>query len=77
MCSLMHVCDDQRRLEFVNPTQINLLELNPVINEKSETFKVMSNKKCAVAIKSTIKTDQSENRSCINPQRSTNALVQR
>jgi hypothetical protein len=35
----------------MNPTQINQLELNPVINDKSETFKGMSNKKRAAAIK--------------------------
>jgi hypothetical protein len=29
----------------MNPTQINQLELNPVINEKSEMFKGMSNTK--------------------------------
>jgi hypothetical protein len=51
MCSLMNVSDDQKRLGFVNPTQINQLELNPVISEKSETFKGMSNKKRATAIK--------------------------
>ncbi len=51
MCSLMHICDDKNRLGFMNPTQINQLELNPVINEKSETFKGMSNKKRATAIK--------------------------
>jgi hypothetical protein len=51
MCSLMHISDDQKRLRFVNPTQINQLELNSVINEKNETFKGMSNKKRAVAIK--------------------------
>jgi ribosomal protein L18E len=51
MCSLMHVSDDQKRLKFVNPTQINQLEWNPVINEKSETFKGMSNKKHIAAIK--------------------------
>jgi hypothetical protein len=51
MCNLMHVCDDQKRLGFVNPTQINQLELNSVINEKSETFKGMSNKKRVVVIK--------------------------
>jgi hypothetical protein len=45
MCSLVHVCDDKKRLEFMNLTQINQLELNPVINEKSEMFKGMSNKK--------------------------------
>jgi hypothetical protein len=39
----MHICDDKKRFEFVNPTQINQLELNLVINEKSEMFKVMSN----------------------------------
>jgi hypothetical protein len=78
MCSLVHVCDDQKRLEFMNPTQINQLELNPVINEKSETFKGMSNKKRPIAIKkSTTKTDQREKRSCINPHRSTIAAVQR
>jgi ribosomal protein L18E len=47
----VHVCDDKKRLGFMNPTQINQLELNPVINEKSETFKDMSNKKRAEAIK--------------------------
>jgi hypothetical protein len=51
MCSLMHVSDDQKRLGFVNPTQINQLKLNPVINEKSEMFKGMSNKKRVAAIK--------------------------
>jgi hypothetical protein len=35
----------------VNPTQINQLELSLVIDEKSETFKGMSNKKWATAIK--------------------------
>jgi hypothetical protein len=51
MCSLMHVNDDQKRLRFVNPTQINKLELNPVINKKNETFKGMSNKKRDTSIK--------------------------
>jgi hypothetical protein len=35
----------------MNPTQINQLELNPFINEKSEMFKDMSNKKNATTIK--------------------------
>jgi hypothetical protein len=62
----------------MNPTQINQLELNPVINEKSEKFKAMSNKKRAATIKkSTTKTDQREKRSCINPHRSTIADVRR
>jgi uncharacterized protein YukE len=47
----VHVCDKEKRLGFMNPTQINQLELNPVINEKSETFKGMSNKKRATTIK--------------------------
>jgi hypothetical protein len=51
MCNLVHVCDDKKRLGFMNPTQINQLELNPIINEKSETFTSMSNKKWATAIK--------------------------
>jgi hypothetical protein len=51
MCSLVHICDDQKRLGFVNPIQINQLELNPFINEKSDTFKGMSNKKRATTIK--------------------------
>jgi transcriptional regulator of aromatic amino acid metabolism len=51
MCRLVHACDDKRRLGFMNPTQINKLELNLVINEKSETFKGMSNKKRVAAIK--------------------------
>jgi hypothetical protein len=51
MCSLVHVCDDEKRLEFMNPTQINQLELNLVINEKSEMFKGMSNKEWATTTK--------------------------
>jgi hypothetical protein len=51
MCSLVYVCDDEMRLRFMNPTQINQLELNRVINEKSETFKGMRNKKRATTIK--------------------------
>jgi hypothetical protein len=51
MCSLVHVCDKEKRLGFMNPTQINQLELNLVINEKIEMFKGMSNKKRATAIK--------------------------
>jgi ribosomal protein L18E len=47
----MHVSDDKKRLGFVNPTQINQLELNPIINKKSEMLKGMSNKKHATAIK--------------------------
>jgi hypothetical protein len=35
----------------MNPTQIKQLELNPVRNEKSETFKGMRNKKRPIAIK--------------------------
>jgi hypothetical protein len=78
MCNLMHVSDDQKRLGFVNPTQINQLELNLVINDISEMFNGMSNKKHVTAIKkSTTKTHQREKRSCVNPHRSTNAAVQR
>jgi hypothetical protein len=51
MCRLMHICDDKNRLGFVNPTQINQLELNFIINEKSEMFKGMSNKKRATTVK--------------------------
>jgi hypothetical protein len=40
----MKVSDGQKRLGFGNPTQINKLELNPIINEKSEMLKGMSNK---------------------------------
>jgi 3,4-dihydroxy-2-butanone 4-phosphate synthase len=46
----MHVSDYQKRLGFVNLTQIKQLELNLVINEKSDTFKGMSNKKRATTI---------------------------
>jgi hypothetical protein len=46
----VHACDDKKRLGFMNPTQINQLELNPAINEKSETLKGMSNKKRLAAI---------------------------
>jgi hypothetical protein len=55
MCSLLHISDDQNRLGFANPMQINQLELNPVINEKSEMFKGMSNKKRATTIKKSTK----------------------
>jgi hypothetical protein len=51
MCTLQHTCDNKKRLRFMNPTQINQLELNTVINEKSEMFKGMSKKKRATAIK--------------------------
>jgi hypothetical protein len=51
LCNLVYVCDDEKRLGFMNLTQINQLELKPVINEKSETFKGMSNKKRPAAIK--------------------------
>jgi hypothetical protein len=51
MCSLVHVCDDEKRLGFMNHTQINQLELNSVINEKSETFKGMGNEKMVATIK--------------------------
>jgi hypothetical protein len=47
----VQISDNQKRLGFVNPTQINQLELNPDINEKSEMFKGMSNKKWAATIK--------------------------
>jgi hypothetical protein len=62
----------------MNPTQINQLKLNPVINEKSETFKGMSNmKRAAAIIKAQQKLTKEKKRSCINPHRSTNAAVQR
>jgi hypothetical protein len=51
MCTLVHVCDKEKRLGFMNPIQINQLELNPVINEKSEMFNGISNKKRATTIK--------------------------
>jgi hypothetical protein len=51
MCSLVHVCDDQKRLRLMNPIQTNQLELNTAINEKRETFKGMSNKKRVIEIK--------------------------
>jgi hypothetical protein len=51
MCSLVHVCDDKNRLRFINPIEINQLELNAIITEKCETFEGMSNKKRAAIIK--------------------------
>jgi hypothetical protein len=51
MCTLLHICDNKKRLRFTNPTQINQLELNPIMNEKNEMFKGMSKKKRAIAIK--------------------------
>jgi hypothetical protein len=59
----------------MNSTQINQLELNPVINEKSEMFKGMSNKKRATTIKNAQQKLTKEKRSCINPHRSTNVAV--
>jgi hypothetical protein len=78
MCCLMHVSDDQKSLKFMNPKQINQLELSTVINEKREMFEGMSKKKWVTVIKkSTTKNHQREKRSFINPHRSTNAVVQR
>jgi hypothetical protein len=77
MCSLVHVCDDKKGLGFMNPTQINQLVLNTVINEKSEMFKGMSNKKRVATIKNTTKIDQREKRSYINPHRSNTVVVRR
>jgi hypothetical protein len=50
-CTLVHVADDEKRLGFMNPTQINQLELHPVMIKKSDMFKGMSKKKRAIAIK--------------------------
>ena len=61
-CTLVHVADDEKRLGFMNPTQINQLELNPIINEKSETFKGMSKKKRATTIKKSTKNLTKEKR---------------
>jgi hypothetical protein len=47
----MHAIDNQKRLGYMNPMQVNQLELNPVINENNEMFKGMNNKKRPVAIK--------------------------
>jgi hypothetical protein len=77
MCTLVHVADDEKRLGFMNSTQINQLELNPVINEKSDMFKGMSKKKRVTTIKNTTKSDQREKRSCINSHRSTISSVRR
>jgi hypothetical protein len=51
MCTLVYTCDEEKRLGFLNPTQINQLELNSAINEKSEMFKGMSKKKRATTVK--------------------------
>jgi hypothetical protein len=51
MCTLVYTCDEEKRLKFLSPTQINQLELNPVINEKSDTFKGKSKKKRGTTIK--------------------------
>jgi ribosomal protein L9 len=74
----MHISGDQKRLGFVNPTQINQLELNRVITQENETFKSISNKKRAATIKKAQQKLTKEKRElCINPHRSTNAAVQR
>jgi hypothetical protein len=39
MCTFVHICDKEKRLGFMNLIQINQLELNLVINEKSDMFK--------------------------------------
>jgi hypothetical protein len=62
MCTLLHTCDKEKRLGFMNPTQINQLELNPVINKKSETFKGMSKKKRVTTIKKSTKNLTKEKR---------------
>jgi hypothetical protein len=51
MCTLVYTCDEEKRLKFLSRTQINQLELNLVINEKSEMFKGMNKKKRATTIK--------------------------
>jgi hypothetical protein len=45
------VAGNEKRFGFMNPIQINQLELNPIINEKSDMFKGMSKKKRATTIK--------------------------
>jgi hypothetical protein len=45
MCGLLQTSDSQKGLGYVNPTQVNQLELNSIINEKSEMFNDLSNKK--------------------------------
>jgi hypothetical protein len=45
------MADDEKVLGYMNPTQINQLELNPAINKKSDMFKGVSKKKRATAIK--------------------------
>jgi hypothetical protein len=62
----------------MNPTEINQLELNPVINEKSDMFKGMSKEKRATTIKNAQQNlTKEKKRSCINPHRSTISVVRR
>jgi flagellar biosynthesis/type III secretory pathway chaperone len=78
MCTLVHVVDDEKRLGFMNPTQINQLELNAVITEKSDMFKVMSKKKRATTIEKAQKNlTKEKKRSYIDPHRSTISVVRR
>jgi hypothetical protein len=41
MCSLIHMSDKSKRLEYVNPNLINQIELYPQINENSLKYKNM------------------------------------
>jgi hypothetical protein len=41
MCSLIHMSDKSKRLEYVNPNLINQIELYPQINENSPKYKNM------------------------------------
>jgi hypothetical protein len=51
MCTFVQAADYEKRLGFMNPTQINQLKLNLVINKKSDMFKGISKKKRATTIK--------------------------
>jgi hypothetical protein len=77
MYTLVYTCDKEKRLRFLNPTQINQLKLNPARNKKGEMLKGMRKKKRATAKTSPTSTDQREKIFCINPHRSNISAVRR
>jgi hypothetical protein len=38
MCNLIHMSDESKRLEYVNPNIINQIELYPQINESNPKY---------------------------------------
>jgi hypothetical protein len=49
MYNLNHTSDTEKWLGYVNPNYINQLQLNPQINENSDKYKTMINRKLSNA----------------------------